>query len=606
VKSFVAQSAVFFLLALPGAGQVQLGAFNLAGNGTISAGYTGDYGNQIGSDHGINFGGTGNLSGSFYNPNFLSFSVQPFLNQSRENSDYQSLTNASGVNATTSIFGGSNFPGSVSFSKNLNSQGNYNVPGVADFTSHGDSQVLSVSWSENVPKLPSVTVSFLDGSSNYSLYGADGDLSSTFRSLILQSNYRVAGFTLNGGYRDTVTDSQIPQILGSDAEAMSSDTSTESFGISHALPFHGSFSASANRSDVSSDSDAGEYRSALDTVSGGMSFAPITNLNFGVNLQYLDNLAASLDDAVVAAGGAVGAAPEGGSHSLDLLGYVNYMIPALHLTVSGTDDSRDQVFAGESLQSNTYSGSVSYSNFLLGGFLNATAGVSRTSINTSDQSLLGVNGMINYARSLKKWSASGMIRYAENMQTALIGYTTTGYGYSGTLSRQFAQKSHWSASASGSRNTLNNNSGSGTFAQTYSTSLSVKWIGVSGSYSRSNGNSILTSSGLQPVNVLLPVLAPSSVILYGGHAYSAGIGINPIRGLTISGSYSEAFTDTQGNSAETNNRARQLNGYMQYLFRKVYFTGGFTKMTQSFSSNGNTPAMVGTFYFGISRWFNFL
>jgi hypothetical protein len=214
--------------------------------------------------------------------------------------------------------------------------------------------------------------------------------------------------------------------------------------------------------------------------------------------------------------------------------------------------------------------------------------------------------MINYARSLKKWSASGMIRYAENMQTALIGYTTTGYGYSGTLSRQFAQKSHWSASASGSRNTLNNNSGSGTFAQTYSTSLSVKWIGVSGSYSRSNGNSILTSSGLQPVNVLLPVLAPSSVILYGGHAYSAGIGINPIRGLTISGSYSEAFTDTQGNSAETNNRARQLNGYMQYLFRKVYFTGGFTKMTQSFSSNGNTPAMVGTFYFGISRWFNFL
>lgn len=606
MKPPVARSVLLLLLALPAAGQVQLGAFNLTGNGTLSAGYTGDYGNQVASDHGVTFGGTGNLSGSFYNPNFLSFSVQPFLNQSRENSDFQSLTNASGVNASTSIFGGSNFPGTVSFSKNLNAQGNYNVPGVADFTSHGDSQVLSVSWSENVPKLPNVTVSFLDGTSNYSLYGSDGDLSSTFRSLILQSNYRVAGFTLNGGYRDTITDSQVPQILGSDAETMNSDTSTVSFGVSHALPFHGSFSAGANRSDVSSDSDGGEYRSALDTVNSGMSFAPATNLNFGVNLQYLDNLAASLDDAVVAAGGAVGTAPQEGSHSLDLLGFVNYIIPTLHLTVNGTDDRRDQVFAGESLQSNTYSGSVSYSNFLMGGFLNATAGVSRTSINTSDQSLLGVNGMINYARSFKKWSASGMIRYAENMQTALIAYTTTGYGYSGTLTRQFARKSHWAASASGSRTTLNNDSGSGTFAQNYSTSLSVKWIGLSGSYSKSNGNSILTSSGLQPVSVLLPVLAPSSVILYGGHAYSAGIGINPIRGLTVNGSYSEAFTDTQGNSADTDNRARQLNGYMQYLFRKVYFTAGFTKMTQSFSSNGNTPAMVGTFYFGISRWFNFL
>ena len=601
--------AAMVLLATAGMafGQVQLGKFNLAGNGNISAGYTGDYGNQTASDHGITFGGTGTLNGFFYSPNFLSFNVQPFLNQSRENSDYQSLTDASGVNASAGIFSGSNFPGAISFSKNYNAQGNYNVPGVADFTSRGDSQVLNISWSENVPHLPNVTVSFLDGNSNYSLYGSNGDLSSTFRSIIVQSNYRVAGFTLTGGYRDSVTDSQVPEILGSQANTMDSDTSTISFGLSHALPFHGSFSAGASRSDVNSDSDAGDYHSSLDTLNSGITFNPINNLNFGANLQYLDNLAASLDDTIVAAGGAVGGAPLEGTHSLDLLGYVNYSIPALHVTLSGTDDRRAQVYDGESLQSNTYSGSATYSNVFLGGFLNVTVGANRTSISNSTQgALTGVNGTINYSRNIRKWSASGMVRYGENMQTALIGYTSTGYGYAGTLGRQFARKSHWSASASGAKSALSNDSGSGTFSQTYSTVLSIRWIGVSGSYSRSNGNSVLTASGLQPVTVLLPVVAPSSVILYGGHAYSAGIGINPIRGLTISGSYSEAFTNTQGDSTDSNNRSRQLNGYMQYLFRKVYLTAGFTRMTQSFSSNGNVPAMVGSFYFGISRWFNFL
>jgi predicted CXXCH cytochrome family protein len=54
------------------------------------------------------------LAGSFYNPNFLSFKVEPFYNQSRANSDFQSITGASGVTASSSIFGGSEFPGSVS------------------------------------------------------------------------------------------------------------------------------------------------------------------------------------------------------------------------------------------------------------------------------------------------------------------------------------------------------------------------------------------------------------------------------------------------------------------------------------------------------------
>ena len=68
-------------------------------NGILTAGYTGNYGDEIPSNHGLEFGGNGTLNGSYYNPNFLNFTITPFYNQSRANSSFQSLTDSSGVNA---------------------------------------------------------------------------------------------------------------------------------------------------------------------------------------------------------------------------------------------------------------------------------------------------------------------------------------------------------------------------------------------------------------------------------------------------------------------------------------------------------------------------
>ena len=605
MKQWGPVSAGFLFLAVVCPAQVQLGQFTLGGNGTLSAGYTGNYGNLTSSDHGVTFGGAGTLSGSFYSPNFLSFSVQPFLNQSRENSNYQSISNTSGVNANTSIFAGSYFPGTAGYSKTFNSQGTFAVPGVANFTSHGDSQVISLGWSENVPTLPSVSVSFLDGNDHYSLYGANGDLSSVYRSVQLQSNYRVAGFSLTGSFRDSNSQSQVPEILGGTAETNDTHIDSYSFGISHRLPFHGSFSASASRSDINADFSTGAYHAAIDSLNGGISFSPIGNLNIGATYQYIDDLAGSLDQAIVAAGGAVAGNQES-THSMSVTAFANYTVTPLHLVFSANDEYRDQAFLGQTYQSESQTASVTYSNSLLGGFFNATAGVGRSSVSSSDQKQLGLMGSINYSREVKGWSTSAMVHYSQNTETALIGYTANGYGYSGSLGRKLSKKSHWSASAAGSRSTLSNQPGASTFSQSYSTVVSVKWLGVSGAYSKSSGDSILTSSGLVPVSLPVAVVAPSSVILYGGTAWSGGIGITPFRGFTLSASYSRALSSTQGDAIDSNNRTQQLNAYLQYQLRKVYVTAGYSKLEQSFSSNGNVPAMVGTFYFGLSRWFNFL
>jgi hypothetical protein len=117
-------------LAVPARAQLQLGNdVSMKANGNISFGYTADYSNLTGSDHTLSPSGNGDLSGYYYAPGFVSFDVQPFYNESRANSSYQSIFQSSGVNGTASIFSGSHFPGTVSYSKIYNSEGGLSIPG---------------------------------------------------------------------------------------------------------------------------------------------------------------------------------------------------------------------------------------------------------------------------------------------------------------------------------------------------------------------------------------------------------------------------------------------------------------------------------------------
>ena len=103
------------------------GGRNLSTNlsGTVSAGYSADYGNKIDSSHGLSLGGNATASGYYYNPNFVSFNLSPYYGQSRANSNFQSISDSSGVNLSSSIFSGSHFPGSISYAKAYNSQGQF-------------------------------------------------------------------------------------------------------------------------------------------------------------------------------------------------------------------------------------------------------------------------------------------------------------------------------------------------------------------------------------------------------------------------------------------------------------------------------------------------
>jgi len=577
-------------------------------SGTVSGGYAADYGNLTPSDHTFNAAGDATLSGSFYDPNFLSFKIQPFYNQSRANSDFQSITAASGVTASSSIFGGGEFPGSISYSRTFNGTGNFGIPDVANYTSHGDSQTFSAGWSELVPHLPTLTVGYQQGTNQYSLYGTSEDTSSAFHSATANSTYRLLGFTLNAGYHYTTTRLDVPQLFSGEQPSISNSSGDSfSFGIGHRLPFNGSFSAGASRSDISEDSTAGPYRATLDTVNAGLGFNPIARLNVGVNAQYTDNLTGTLYQSILASGGIVGEnTPNYSTHALDVTGYANYLVPALHMTFSATDDHRNQAFAGTTLQSDSYTGIATYSNTIWNGNLNAVLGITRTVVSPGDQGSVGLLGSASYSRDVGRWKITGQGSYAENQQTILIAYTTSSYGFSGTLGRRIGRRSHWSATGGGTKSGLSNEPGAGTFNQYYSTALSARWLSASAAFTRSNGNGILSAAGVTATPVPLPVVTPGAVILYGGRSYSFGFGATPVRGLTISASYAKALSNTSADGlSSSNNNNEQLLARIQYLVRKIYLQAGYLKFTQGFSEIAGPAAMTSSVYVGLSRWFSF-
>jgi hypothetical protein len=212
---------------------------------------------------------------------------------------------------------------------------------------------------------------------------------------------------------------------------------------------------------------------------------------------------------------------------------------------------------------------------------------------------------VNYSRRIEGWFVAGSFSYAQNAQTLLVTYTTGYYNYSANVRRRF-RTLYWSATAAGSRTALTQESGTTSRSENYSTGFTWgHWVSATGSYAVSDGNAIQTGAGLVATPVPSPILPPNLIILYGGKSISFGLGASPVKRLTISASFSKSTSNTNGDTLASWNKNEQISTYFQYQFRKVYLTGGYAKLSQSFSASTVPAANVTSFYFGVSRWFNF-
>ena len=191
------------------------------------------------------------------------------------------------------------------------------------------------------------------------------------------------------------------------------------------------------------------------------------------------------------------------------------------------------------------------------------------------------------------------------MQTLLITYTSSFYGYGGNLRRRWGRFG-WTGGASVNKTGLTVQAGTASTGESFNTSVGYSnWINLTGTYSKSDGTGIETGAGLISTPTPQPVLNPTDLILYGSKSYSFGLSSNPKRRLTVAASWARAYGNSNVVGIVSWNNTEMINAQFQYQFRKMYMTGGYSRLNQGFSVSATGPEKISAFYIGVSRWFNF-
>lgn len=594
------------LASLPAAAQLQVGQLSSHLTGTFSPGYSAEYGNEISSSHSWNLAGVGTFSGNYFSPNFLEFNASFYLNQSRANSNFQSITNASGVDVSSNVFGGSHFPGSVSYSKAYNSEGNYAVPGLPNFVTHGNSETFGINWSENLPNVPTFTAGYQMGNSSYNVYGANNEGQNHFDSLNLHSSYTLDGFNMGAFYTNGGSHSTVPQLLGSLQETnLHSSNDAEGVNVTHTLPFQGSASASFSRSNWRGTFIDSVTTGNIDLFSGMATIHPAPKVSFTVNSTYSDNLSGELLASVIAAGGVVtGLNTNQSSNSFDIMAVAGY-VPLRELQTSLFVERRTQSFLGQDYGVTSWGGGASYLHNILEGTLNTSVSATENNDDNNGQNTLGFSTNASYSKVLLGWHVNGSFGYAQNVQTLLVTYMNSYYNYN------FNARRHWGrfnigGGAGASRTGLTQVAGTESSSETYNGSIGfTPWITANGNYSRSSGQALATGAGLIPSPIPSPTLPSSLVSLYGGRSYSFGLSSTPVKRLIIAATYASADSNISNSGLASSNENSEINALVQYQTRKLSYTSGYARLRQGFSQSSLPPGVVSSYFAGVSRWFNF-
>jgi len=572
------------------AAQLQIGdewKFNL--NGNLGYSYNGDIDNGV-SGHGMGFTGDATLKGSFYNPNFLNFTVQPYYGRTQSNNVFGSLTNGEGVTGTMNLFSGSRFPGSISYSRGENNSSDFGIPASeVGLAQHGNTQNFAINWSEIVPGLPTINASYLVGDETSSIFGTQDQSSQNHRTLSLLSHYKIDGFLLSGGYTHSHINTNLAEFIDGSPLPVEASNSTNTYQVnaSHALPMSGSATFGWNRTSYGYD-----YRDSYSTSNSGGSDA----LNGTVSVRPTAKLSGTVINAASL-----------GSFKNTMEGVDAYYQLFTNLSVHGNVAHQSQEFLGKDYSSTIYGGSANYNvtkRFL--GSLSFSAAIFEVANQMGNQVLGGV-GNVNFDRKVDGWDISANFSYSQNVQTIVLIYTTSSYGWVANARRQLGNRMYFAAGYGGSHSGLANQSGLTSGSHRWSGAFLWKNYNVNGFYSMSDGAAAFTPTGLVSVPTGVPptLFAPGSLILYNSKAVGGNAGGVFMHRLTFSMGYADSRGSTVDPLLSTVTGTQLYNVIMQYRLRKIFLNSGYTRLRQSVGVPGGAPVVVTSYFIGFSRWFNF-
>jgi hypothetical protein len=600
---WLAAVGLLWVLCGGAAAQVAIGDLHATANGQLSSVYAGDFGNLESNGHSLGFAGTGTITGDYYNPNFLSFSLLPYYGRSQDNSDSQSITNASGYSGTLHLFAGSHFPGFVSANQTWNSSGTFGIPDTAGLTTKNNNHGLNVGWSELIPDLPTVSISYGDNSGKSSLLGSDTATNFTTHNFNVGSTYTLAGFYLNGGFIHLNNDTDINGLENGESESTNGSSNQYRLSAQRGIPYNNSrFSLGLNRSSYSSDDSlGGQSYGTTDNATANLNIRfPRLPVNF--TATYSDNLLGSFEQQLISSGEAPIASivsPESHSLSLEASTYYN-VLP--RLVVGGYAERTEQYYAGQNFGLTQLGLNVNYNFFKKLKGLLFNAGLVE-SANQQGNTRIGAIGNVSYDRYFGKWEIGAFVRYDQDVETLLVMYTTSSFNYGASIKHEMKHDMRWVGIFNSTKSAFEQVPGDGNHAESFTTMVISPRVTVSGNFTKSSGMSILTATGLVATPVPASMLSPDNSIVYNGSSYGGSFAVNPVKHMVVSTSWSRALSNTVSPLLLSNNGSTNYYGLATYQYRKLLFSAGCTKFNQSISSSSTLPSMLTSYSFGISRWF---
>ena len=580
-------------------GQVTVGdRLNLIMNGSLGTSYESSFGNFTGSSHGLGFGINGTLDGYYFDPKFLSFQVRPYYDRMQSNADSQSITRGSGVEGSLSLFGGSHFPGSISYGRDFSSNSEFRIAGVPSVLGNSSGSTFDIAWGAQFEGLPTLYANYLVTDSTSTLLGTTNDSKSSSRSFSLNSDYRFAGFNLHGSVNHYNTEFLSPSFLTAVTISNTSSSTNYSVTATHRLPLSGSLGLAWSR--TTSENGTGDSASNSYTASAVVS--PWRRLSISETWNYTTNVIAAITERL--SGETVPTFFNSGSGwNAMYMNTLSTLTLGYGLTVSGHVNYRLQHFQGRSLEDTQYGGSVTFrkiNHFL--GFLHFSIGVVDTATQEGNNGV-GLITNLGMTRKFGRWDTAADVSYSQNTETLITIATTSNYSFGGMVRRKLNPSTYWSASFRESHSGLTAQKGNDNVSESFATSFSWRRYSVAGNYSWSSGAAFLGVNGTLTATPLGSIIT-NDFLTFDARSYGINASTRLFRALTVNGGYTNVSSNTFLKTLGTFNNGGRFNARLEWKLRRLDFIAGFDHAMQESSAVPGGPRAVNSYYVSLSRWFN--
>ncbi len=594
-------AGLILLLACGASANAQVTPINnlkLLMNGNLGAVYAANSGNSTGSSHSLGFGINGTLEGYYFNPQFLSFQVRPYYDRDQLNSDSQSINRGTGVDSSFSLFGGSHFPGMVSYGRNFSSNSEFGIAGVPSVLGDSSGSNFSIGWGALFSGFPTLQATYSISDSTSTLLGTMDKGKSSSKSFNLNSTYSIGGFNLQGTLGHYSADLLSPDFLTASTVSSSSSNTNYSITATHRLPLSGNLGLGWSRTTSAGETD--EFSSNSYTASAGISPWPRLSINGLWN--YTTNAILAFEQSL----GEVPVIPLGNLGSNSNTTYMNatgtFMV-GRGLTITGYVNHQIRNLQGENSENTQYGSTVNFqkANNLLG-FMRFSIGV----VDTATQDGNGVIGLVtnlSMTRKFGQWETTADFDYSQDTQTLFGIVTTSNYNYGGMIRRRVHSSMNWSTSFRETRSGLAAQEGTNNLADSFTTNFSWKKYSFTGSYSRANGEALLGANGTL-IATPLGSMVSDYFLTFNARSLSATASTQLFRVLTLSGSYTKVSSNSIRNEIGTLNNGERYNARVTVRMRRLYLIGGYDRAIQESSVVPGGPQVVNSYYVSLSRWFN--